>query len=153
MLNNGYRYVKTLIDIDQLLKDTKNKYRLISQRGFKGKRNENGEIVIPEGTTLGLQILEDHSEPVIDKNTGEPKPDNVFETFEVTIVGVQYPLLIKKESLVRLYDFMLEYSYYINFNFILRGLMSRKSMDPVFWLCSGCLYDRPFSNRVEFLSF
>lgn len=63
MLNNGYRYVKTLIDIDQLLKDTKNKYRLISQRGFKGKRNENGEIVIPEGTTLGLQILEDHSEP------------------------------------------------------------------------------------------
>lgn len=97
MLNNGYRYVKTLIDIDKLLKDTKNKYRLISQRGFKGKRNENGEIVIPEGTTLGLQILEDHSEPVIDKNTGEPKPDNVFETFEVTIVGVQYPLPIKKE--------------------------------------------------------
>lgn len=134
MLNNGYRYVKTLIDIDQLLKDTKNKYRLISQRGFKEKRNENGEIVIPEGTTLGLQILEDHSEPVIDKNTGEPKPDNVFETFEVTIVGVQYPLPIKKESLVRLYDFMPEYSYYINFNFILRGLMSRKSMDPVFWL-------------------
>ena len=26
-------------------------------------------------------------------------------------------------------------------------------MGPVFWLCSGCLYDRPFSNGVEFLSF
>lgn len=120
MLNNGYRYVKNVIDIDKLLKDTGNKYRLISQRGFKGKRNEKGEIVIPEGTTLGLQILEDHSEPVIDKNTGEAKPDNVFETFEVTIVGVQYPLPIKKGSLVRLYDFMPEFSFYINYNFVLR---------------------------------
>lgn len=120
MLNNGYRYVRNIIDIDKLLKDTGNKYLLISQRGFKGKRNENGEIVIPEGTTLGLQILEDHSEPVIDKNTGEPKPDNVFETFEVTIVGVQYPLPIKKGSLVRLYDFMPEFSFYINYNFVLR---------------------------------
>lgn len=120
MLNNGYRYVRNIIDIDKLLKDTGNKYLLISQRGFKGKRNENGEIVIPEGTTLGLQILEDHSEPVIDKNTGEPKPDNVFETFEVTIVGVQYPLPIKKGSLVHLYDFMPEFSFYINYNFVLR---------------------------------
>lgn len=120
MLNNGYRYVRNIIDIDKLLKDTGNKYLLISQRGFKGKRNENGEIVIPEGTTLGLQILEDHSEPVIDKNTGESKPDNVFETFEVTIVGVQYPLPIKKGSLVRLYDFMPEFSFYINYNFVLR---------------------------------
>jgi len=120
MLNNGYRYVRNIIEIEKLLKDTGNKYRLISQRNFKGKTNEKGEIVIPEGTTLGLQILEDQSEPVIDKNTGEPKPDNVFETFEVTIVGVQYPLPIKKGSLVRLYDFMPEFSFYINYNFVLR---------------------------------
>lgn len=120
MLNNGYRYVKMCIEIEKFLKDTGNKYRLISQRYFKGKIKENGEIVIPEGVTLGLQILEDNSEPVIDKNTGEQKPDNVLETFEVTIVGAQYPLPIKKWSMVRLYDFMPEVSFYINYNFILR---------------------------------
>lgn len=120
MLNNGYRYVKMCIEIEKFLKDTGNKYRLISQRYFKGKIKENGEIVIPEGVTLGLQILEDNSEPVIDKNTGEQKPDNVLETFEVTIVGAQYPLPIKKGSMVRLYDFMPEVSFYINYNFILR---------------------------------
>ncbi len=120
MLNNGYRYVKNIIDIEKFLKDTRNKYLLISQRRFKGKTRENGEIVIPEGATLSLQILEDHSEPVIDKNTGEQKPDNVLETFEVTIVGAQYPLPIKKGSMVHLYDFIPEFSFYINYNFILR---------------------------------
>ncbi|RGF29097.1 hypothetical protein DW106_05525 [Ruminococcus sp. AM09-18-1] len=120
MLNNGYRYVKNIIEIEKFLKDTGNRYMLISQRHFKGKFSENGECEIPEGTTLGLQILEDHSEPVIDKLTGEEKPDNTLETFEVTVVGSQYPLPIKKGSKVRLYNFMPEFSYYINFNFILR---------------------------------
>ena len=120
MLNNGYRYVKNIIEIDKFLKDTGNRYMLISQRRFKGKNNESGECEIPEGTTLGLQILEDHSEPIIDKKTGLPKPDNTLETFEVTVFGAQYPLPINKGSKVRLYDFIPEYSYYINYNFIFR---------------------------------
>lgn len=120
MINNGHRYTRTVIEIDKFLKDTGNKYMLISQRRFKGKSNGNGECEIPEGTTLGLQILEDHSEPIIDKNTGLAKPDNTLETFEATVVGAQYPLPINKGSKVRLYDFIPEYSYYINYNFILR---------------------------------
>ena len=120
MLNNGYRYVKNIIDIEKFLKDTRNKYLLISQRRFKGKTRENGEIVIPEGATLSLQILEDHSEPVIGENTGERKPDCVLQAFDVSFVGVLYPLSIKEGSVVRLYDFIPEFSFYINYNFILR---------------------------------
>lgn len=69
---------------------------------------------------MGLQILEDNSEKIIDKNTGEEKPDNTLETFEVTIVGVKYPLDIKKGSIVQLSGFIPEFSYYINYSFILR---------------------------------
>ena len=120
MLNNTYRYVKNIIDIDAFLNDTGNRYMLISQRRFKGKVNSDGKCEIPEGVTIGLQIMEDYSEPIIDRNTGEEKPDNKYETFEVTIVGAQYPLKIKKGSMVRLYDFRPEWSHYINYNFILR---------------------------------
>lgn len=120
MLNNTYRYVKNIIDIDAFLGDTGNRYMLISQRRFKGKVNSEGKCEIPEGVTIGLQIMEDYSEPIIDRNTGEEKPDNKYETLEVTIIGVQYPLKIQKGSMVRLYDFLPEWSYYINYNLILR---------------------------------
>ena len=120
MINNGHRYIKTIIEIDKFLRDTANRYMLISQRPFRGKYDADGNCEIPEGVTVGLQILEDHSDPVIDKNTGEVKQDNTYETFDATIVGVQYPLSINKGSTVRLYDFLDEYSYYINYTFILR---------------------------------
>ncbi len=120
MINNGHRYTRTVIEIEKFLEDTSNRYMLISQRPFRGKYDTDGNCEIPEGVTVGLQILEDHSAPVIDRNTGEIKQDNKYETFDATIVGVQYPLPIKKGSKVRLYDFLSEYSYYINYNFILR---------------------------------
>lgn len=120
MLNNVYRYVKNVIEIEKFLEDTGNRYLLISQRYFKGKYNAKGECEIQEGVTVGLQILEDNSEKIIDKNTGEEKPDNTLETFEVTIVGVKYPLDIKKGSIVQLSGFIPEFSYYINYSFILR---------------------------------
>lgn len=120
MINNGHRYIKTIIEIDKFLSDTANRYMLISQRPFRGKYDADGKCEIPEGVTVGLQILEDHSEPVIDKNTGEVKQDNKYETYDATIVGVQYPLSINKGSMVSLSDFLPEYSYYINYSFILR---------------------------------
>lgn len=46
---------------------------------------------------MKLQILKDMSKPLVDKETGEIKEDNVYETFDVTIVGATYPLPIKKE--------------------------------------------------------
>lgn len=116
MINNSHRYIRNLIDGQKFMKDTGNKYRFVGQREYKGKSDKN----IPAGTTVTLQIIEDHSEPVIDKATGRVKDNNVFETFDATIVGVTYPLSFSKGDYVMLEDFKEEISYYINFNLILR---------------------------------
>ena len=120
MIKNGYRYIRQLIDIDMFLNDTGNQYLMVSQRPDKGKMNEEGVIIRPAGVKMKLQILKDMSKPLVDKETGEIKEDNVYETFDVTIVGATYPLPIKKGSIVALKDFLPEYSYYIEYNFILR---------------------------------
>lgn len=116
MFKNQYRYAKTLVLGNDLLSDTGNKYRLVSQRAYKGNTEKN----IPAGVTVTLQIIEDNSEPIVDKATGMAADNNVFETFEATILNTEFPLPYKKGDYVALEDFKEEYSYYINYNLILR---------------------------------
>ncbi len=116
MIKNNHRYIKTIVNGEEFLNDTRNKYRVVGQREYKGKPDKN----IPAGATVTLQIIEDHSEPIIDKATGRIKDNNVFETFDATIIGVTYPLPFNKGDYVALEDFKEEISYYINFNLILR---------------------------------
>ena len=127
MLKHSNRYAATLVKGEDFLKDTGNKYRLISQRQYKGKPDKG----IPAGVTVTLQIIEDNSEPVIDKATGQEKDNNLFETFDATIVGVSYPLAFHKGDYVALEEFKEEISYYINFNMILRfgGIRLLKAMN------------------------
>lgn len=117
---NAYRYLFTKIDIERLLKDTLNEYLFVSQRPYKGKKDNEGNVIIEPGANITLQVITDISEPVIDKKTGEIKENNELETFEVTIEGCQYPLPFKKGDKVSLGDFDEENSYYINYNLILR---------------------------------
>lgn len=49
MLNNGYRYVKTLIDIDQLLKDTKKQVSADFSERFQGKKKRKWRNRDPGG--------------------------------------------------------------------------------------------------------
>ena len=63
MIKNSHRYIRTLVNGQKLMKDTGNKYRVVGQREYKGKPDKN----IPAGATVTLQIIEDHSEPIIDK--------------------------------------------------------------------------------------
>jgi hypothetical protein len=116
MLKNGYRYTKVLVLGDELLKDTENRYRFVNQRASKA----NAEKGIEAGTTVTLQIVEDNAKPVIDKTTGLEQDNNVFETFDATILGSTYPLPYKKGDYVTLENFDASLSYYINFSFILR---------------------------------
>ena len=109
-------YVRTVIDADAMLKDFGNKFRVVASRAYNGKAESN----IPAGTTFTLQVLEDHAAPQIDKETGLPKDNNVFETFDVTIPGCQYPSGIVKGDFVSLGKFLPEISYYIKYNMILR---------------------------------
>ena len=73
MIKNAFRYVHTEVLGEKFLNDTGNKYLLIGQSPFKGKVDELGETILPEGVKVRLQIMEDNSEPVINKQTGERK--------------------------------------------------------------------------------
>lgn len=120
MIKNVYRYVHTIVDGEKFLEDTGNKYMLVSQSPYKGKTDESGETILPSGVKVRLQILEDFSEPIIDRKTGEQMEDNRWENFDVTIVGCSYPLPFKKGDMVALGTFLPEYSFYIDYNCILR---------------------------------
>lgn len=115
-IQNGYRYVKNVVDGDRMLKDLGNQFRLVGQKPYKG----NPEKGLAAGTTVTLQIICDNSAPIIDKTTGKPKDNNVFETFDATIIGATYPLPLVKGDYVALGNFRADISYYIDFNFILR---------------------------------
>lgn len=100
MIKNAYLYAKTEVLGEKFLKDTKNKYLLIGQSPFNGKIDESGEVILPEGVKVRLQIIEDQSEPVYDKHTGDVKDNNALETFEATIIGKNYPLPFGKGTMV-----------------------------------------------------
>lgn len=120
MIKNVYRYVHTVVDGEKFLEDTGNKYMLVSQSPYKGKMDETGETILPPGVKVRLQIQEDFSEPVVDKKTGEKMEDNRFENFDVTIIGCSYPLPFSKGDMVTLGEFLPQYSFYIDYNCILR---------------------------------
>lgn len=120
MIKNAFRYVHTEVLGEKFLADTGNKYLLIGQSPFKEKVDELGETILPEGVKVRLQIMEDNSEPIINKQTGEMKENNALEVFEVTVVGMSYPLPFNKGTMVSLEKFLPENSYYIDYNFILR---------------------------------
>lgn len=119
MIKCSYRYIKHVIDAQKLLEDFDNRFLLVSQRKYNGKIVD-GKVITPEGVTVTVQILTDRSEPVIDKNTGEIMDDNVYETFDATILGASYPLPLKKGDIVSLLNFATDNSYYVDFNLILR---------------------------------
>ena len=120
MIQNGFRYTQTLVLGEDFLKDTGNKYQFVTQKPYRGKFDADGNAVIPAGVTCTLMITEDHSDPVIDKSTGEVRDNNELQTFDCTIVGADYPLPFKKREMVGLGDFMQDISYYVDYNFILR---------------------------------
>lgn len=128
MIKNGYRYTQALVLGEDFLKATANRYRFVSQRPSKGNSEKGTEA----GVTGTFQIVEDNSEPVIDKVTGLEQDNNVLETFDATILGATYPLPYKKGDFVALENFEQSLSYYINFNFILRfrGIKLLKSANP-----------------------
>lgn len=125
-INNAYRYSKTIVLGDKLLHDTKNRYMFVKQSEYKG----NPDKGLAPGVNLELQVLEDISEPIIDKNTGLEKDNNVLENFSVQIVGAKYPLPLKKGDYISLEDFMEEASFLFGFDLILR-FKGYKKLQPV----------------------
>ena len=120
MIKNVTAYVRTVIDMDKFKQDTRNNYLYVSSRPYNGKQDDKGNFVLQKGAVVTLQVLEDHSEPVIDQRTGLVRENNYLETFDVTVVGAPYPLPYNKGDHVSLGAFLPESSYYIDHNLILR---------------------------------
>lgn len=108
MIKHAYRYVQQLINGDKFLADTGNKFLFISQRPGK------------KGVNVTLQIIEDFSEPIVNKTTGEIAEDNRLETFDITVENCQYPLPFSKGCMVSLRDFDQKNSFYIDYKLLLR---------------------------------
>lgn len=123
---NPYHYAHTVIDGDKMLKDHGNHYRLIGQKPYKGKPEKG----LAAGTTVTLQVMEDHADPGIDKKTGQPKENNMLQVFDATIVGANFPLPYTKGDEISLGGFMPEASFYIDFHLILRFTEIRKYIAP-----------------------
>lgn len=113
---NSYYYVTTVIEGEQLKTDFANRFRFVNQKRYKGKPEQNLE----PGVIATLMVVEDHSPKKVDKKTGRELENQVYETFEVTIPGKEYPLPLKKGDFVALGNFMPEVSYFIDHNLILR---------------------------------
>lgn len=111
----GSKYVKQVIDAQQMLADFGNAFMVVSSKPFKGKPEKG----LAAGSTFTLQVMKDDSVPVYDKE-GNKQDNNLFESFDVTIPGLTYPSDIQKGDKVRLGNFMPEVSYYIEFKLILR---------------------------------
>lgn len=112
----GTKYVRTLIDGEQIKNDGRNIFRVCSKRYFKGKPEKN----IASGTTFDLQVMYDESQPAYDKN-GNLMENNLYETFQVTIPGHEFATSdIQKGDAVALGNFLPDISYYIDFSLILR---------------------------------
>lgn len=113
---NPFLYAHTVVDGEKLLQDHGNHYRFVGQKPFRGKPDKG----LDTGTTVTLQVMEDKSMPGTDKKTGQPRENNMYQTFDATVVGMPYPLPFVKGDEVSLGGFMPEVSYYIDFSLILR---------------------------------
>ena len=115
MIQAGYRYQRTTVDIEKFLEDTGNVFRVVNRKHYKG----NPKKGIEAGYTFTLQIKEDRSDLALGKVEGKEPISNVFESFDATVVGLE-STDIQKGDWVSLDNPLAEISYYINWNFILR---------------------------------
>ena len=116
-IKNIYR--KTEVLGNKFLEDTGNKYRLVSKRPYTHKEGR-----LPNGVLVTLQITQDNNQ----YKAGE---DNmVMETFDATILCGTHNVDVNKGDYVSLHDFFPEWSYYIDFSYILRFGRIEKITDP-----------------------
>ena len=115
MLMNTWAFTKTVIEIDKFLQNTGNHFRVVTQRPYRDRKGS-----LPDGVTLTLMVLEDKTDYGLDKETGEPRDNNVFQTFDVTICCGNNRPDLKKGDVVSLKGFMPDNSFAFDYNMILR---------------------------------
>lgn len=112
-LANNYVFTKTVIDADVLLKAFHNQFRVVATRNYTDKKG-----VLKDGLTLTLGVMYDDFDYGVDKKTGLARDNNIYQTFDVTVLDRSQP--VKKGDFIALEEFDEENSYAINFELILR---------------------------------
>lgn len=111
-LINTFVFTRTVIDWPKLAQATGNCFRVVAIRDYKDKKG-----ILPDGVTMTLTVLRDTMDYGIDKKSGKPRDNNVYQNFDVTVLK---PVTVKKGDKVRLLDFDEEHSYAIGFDLLLR---------------------------------
>ncbi len=113
---NSMSYVRTSFDANAFLEDTENEFRLVSQRPFTDSNGKIGK----QGVVATLMIIHDHADHGIDRATGRKRDNNVFQTFDVTILTGETVLPVEKGEVISLQGYRPDCSYVIDYSVILR---------------------------------
>lgn len=119
-LQHSWKYTQSTIDIDALLKATRNIFKFVGQKPFQSKKNPEDKGVIAT-----LLVVYDDMDYGVDKN-GNKRDNNVLNTFDVTILNGETVLPLRKGEKVSLGKFIPEKSFAIGFDLLLRFDSIRK---------------------------
>ncbi|MCT6809100.1 MAG: hypothetical protein M3012_06290 [Staphylococcus epidermidis] len=114
-LQNSWIYTKTSFNDSLFKKNTNNQFILVSQRSYVNKKNAD-----EKGVNLTLQVCKDDGKYGIDKKTGLERDNNVYNTFDVTVLNGEQTISAKKGDIIRLGELIEEKTYIFDFNLILR---------------------------------
>ena len=113
MLTNTFKFTKTIVKGQELIDAMHNQFRVVASRDYTDKKG-----ILPDGRCLTLQVLYDDTDYGVDKKTGKLRDNNVYQTFDVTVLNRNENF--EKGDIVALYDFDEENSFAFDFTLILR---------------------------------
>lgn len=114
-LQNTWAFTQTTFNDNKFKNQTNNQFVMVSQRPYASKKNPQ-DI----GVSLTLQVIKDTGDYGLDKHTGMKRDNNVFNTFDVTILNRVQHLDAQKGDIIRLGEMITEKTFIIGFDLILR---------------------------------
>ncbi|MFD1430218.1 hypothetical protein [Lacticaseibacillus mingshuiensis] len=114
-LQNTWLLTHTVFDDPKFKANTNNQFVLVSQRPYASKKNPQ-DI----GVSVTLQVVKDTGDYGIDKKTGLKRDNNVLNTFDVTVLNGAQRLDAQKGDIIRLGEMIVEKTFIIGFDLILR---------------------------------
>ncbi|CAI2637956.1 hypothetical protein AKUH3B203J_11810 [Apilactobacillus kunkeei] len=114
-LQNAWIYTRTTFNDNLFKENTNNQFIFVSQRPYANKKDAS-----ETGTTLTLQVVIDKGKYGVDKKTNLERDNNVYNTFDVTILNNRQHIEAKKGDTIRLGELIQDKTYVFDFNLILR---------------------------------
>ena len=112
-LQHTFVFTKTIIEWEKFSKATQNRYQVVSVREYSDKKGNR-----PDGYSLTLMVLKDNLDYGVNANTGEPRDNNEFVNFDVTVFSRKEKIV--KGDIISLEQFDPDNSFVIGFDLILR---------------------------------